>query len=57
MKLEEYQIEAVNRGFCFECACGEIHRTFTNAVSCRKCRDYLEDHHNRVDPVDLRKFM
>ena len=57
MKLEEYQIEAVNRGFCFECACGEIHRTFNNAVSCRKCRDYLEDHHNRVDPVDLRKFM
>ena len=44
MKLEEYQVEAIKRGYVYECACGEIHRTFDGAIVCRKCRDYLEDH-------------
>ncbi len=59
MKRESYQIQAVNRGYYFECACGEIHRTLDSAKLCRKCRSYLVDHPQirRVDPVDLRKFM
>jgi hypothetical protein len=53
MKLSQYQIDAINRGYSWECACGEIHRTLHNAKLCRKCRQYLVDFLDRSDPVNL----
>lgn len=53
--LLDHQKSAVADGFCFECGCGEIHRSASGAWGCRKCRDYLADEdfdHRKV--VDLR---
>jgi len=50
MKLAQYQIDAIKRGYHWECSCGEIHRTEQSARICRKCID-------RDQPVDLRKFL
>lgn len=25
----------------WECTCGERHKSYTSALTCRKCRDYL----------------
>lgn len=54
IKLSDYQLNAINRGFPWECACGELHRSYEGARGCRKCRQYLIDIDDRPDPVDLR---
>ena len=57
MKLSQYQINAINRGYSWECACGEIHRTLQSAKICRKCRQYLVDFLDRSEPVNLSTLM
>lgn len=57
MELSKFALDSIASGYCWECACGERFRTRENAVSCRKCRDYLLDFDNREDPVDLRTFL
>jgi len=52
--LRPHHLNAISRGFFWECACGEIYQTRENACICRKCRVYLVDFHNRSAPVDLR---
>ena len=36
-----YLAEAVERGYSFECQCGELHRSSTEASQCKRCRAYL----------------
>ena len=38
--LPTYVINAVARGYRFECPCGELLRTVELARTCRKCRKY-----------------
>lgn len=52
--LSDFQLNAINRGYPWECACGELHRSYESAKGCRKCRQYLVEFHERQDPVDLR---
>lgn len=54
MVFSDYQVDAIARGYPWECACGELHRSLESARICRKCRQYLEDFNDRSDPVDLR---
>jgi hypothetical protein len=62
-KLSDYQVDvivsapAISRGFPWECACGEMHRSFESARMCRKCQRYLVDYNNRSAPIDLRKLL
>ena len=37
MELAKYQIEAIKKGYLWECSCGEIYKTETSARICRKC--------------------
>lgn len=62
-KLSDYQVDvsvsasAISRGYPWECACGEMHRSFESARNCRKCRQYLVDFNDRSDPIDLRTLL
>ena len=62
-KLSDYQVDvsvsasAISRGYPWECACGEMHRSFESARNCRKCRQYLVDFNDRSDPIDLRTLV
>lgn len=42
-KTPTYIIDAAEKGYSFECPCGELHRTYSSAKHCRKCRQYLID--------------
>jgi hypothetical protein len=48
-KLSDYQVDvivsaaAISRGYPWECACGEMHRSLESARNCRKCQRYLVD--------------
>lgn len=62
-KLSDYQVEeyiissAISRGYPWECACGEFHRSLESARICRKCRQYLVDFNDRSAPIDLRTLV
>ena len=45
-----YIQEAAEKGYVFECGCGELFREAGHAWNCRKCRTYLtdEDFFNRA---------
>jgi len=51
--MEEWQKAAVERGYPWQCSCGEMHRTESSSRACRKCRDYLAE--DRDPPRDLRE--
>ena len=51
--MSDYIKRAIDHGFFFECPCGERYRGVRGAVSCRKCRVYLESGHHRT-VVDIR---
>lgn len=53
--MEEWQKAAVERGYPWQCSCGEMHRTESSARACRKCRDYLVRFEDRDPPRDLRE--
>ncbi len=52
-----FHLSAISRGYFWECACGEIHRSRESATGCRKCRQYLIDFNDRSPPVDLRTLI
>jgi hypothetical protein len=43
----KYIHDAVGRGYCFECPCGELFSEYHAARCCRKCDEYLSE-----DPLD-----
>ena len=40
--LSVYQLRAVIDGYSYECSCGELYRSESDAICCRKCRAYSE---------------
>ena len=42
MELPLYTVNAIARGYFYECSCGELFLTVESAQSCRKCRTYTE---------------
>ena len=38
-----YVMDAVARGYRFECSCGELSKTIAIARACRKCRTYAPE--------------
>ena len=56
-KLSDYQVSAISRGYPWECACGELHRSLESARICRKCRQYLVEFNDRSAPIDLRTLL
>jgi len=40
LELSDYQLSAINDGYCYECPCGELLNSISAAVYCRKCRKY-----------------
>lgn len=46
--MNKWQRDAVERGYHWECSCGEMHRTKVSAATCRKCID-------RDPPRDMRE--
>lgn len=49
--MEKWQREAVERGFAWECSCGEMFRSRGDAAACRKCPD------DRESPRDMREVL
>ncbi len=42
MELSLYLVNAIARGYFYECSCGELFATVESAQSCRKCRTYTD---------------
>ena len=40
VELSIPQLGAVIDGYCYECSCGELYRSESFAIDCRKCRTY-----------------
>ena len=38
--LSDYHMSAIEDGYRFECACGELYNSVAAASTCRKCRNY-----------------
>lgn len=42
MELPLYKVNAIAKGFFYECSCGELYCHVDAAVGCRKCWNYTE---------------
>jgi len=38
--LKDYQVRAIERGYRFECPCGELLNSVAAAITCKRCRKY-----------------